>query len=54
MSNAEYLSFVKGQIVAEYVEALDEEILNYVNKESEGWCNNFQGFIPYRYLIENK
>jgi len=19
----------------------------------EGWCNNFRGFIPYRYLIEN-
>lgn len=19
-----------------------------------GWCNNFQGFIPYRYLIENE
>jgi hypothetical protein len=21
--------------------------------ESEGWCNNFKGFIQYRYLIEN-
>ena len=20
----------------------------------EGWCNNFKGFIPYRYLIENE
>ena len=22
--------------------------------ESEGWCNNFRGFIQYRYLVENK
>ena len=22
--------------------------------EEEGWCNNFRGFIQYRYLIENK
>ena len=21
--------------------------------EEEGWCNNFRGFIQYRYLIEN-
>ena len=20
----------------------------------EGWCNNLQGFIPYRYIVENK
>ena len=19
-----------------------------------GWCNNFRGFIPYRYLVENE
>lgn len=24
------------------------------NTELEGWCNNFKGFIPYRYLIENE
>ena len=23
------------------------------NYEDYGWCNNFKGFIPYRYLIEN-
>lgn len=54
MNSDEYLSFIKGQIVAEYVEALDEEVLSYVSKESEGWCNNFKEFIPYRYLIENE
>lgn len=22
--------------------------------ESEGWCRNFKGFIPYNYIIDNK
>ena len=39
MSNAEYESFYKGQI------GLGGE---------SGWCNNFKGFIPYRYFIDNK
>lgn len=39
MSNAEYESFYKGQI------GLGGE---------SGWCNNFKGFIPYRYMIDNK
>ena len=38
MSNAEYESFYKGQI------GLGGE---------SGWCNNFKGFIPYRYFIDN-
>ena len=38
MSNAEYESFYKGQI------GLGGE---------SGWCNNFKGFIPYRYMIDN-
>jgi hypothetical protein len=24
------------------------------DKKTEGWCNNFRGWIQYRYLIENK
>ena len=38
MNNAEYESFYKGQI------GLGGE---------SGWCNNFKGFIPYRYMIDN-
>ena len=34
-----YESFYKGQI------GLGGE---------SGWCNNFRGFITYRYLIENE
>lgn len=26
---------------------------NGVARSSVGWCNNFKGFIPYRYIIEN-
>ena len=39
MSNEEYYSFVKGNI-------------NTTSKI--GWCNNFKGWIPYRYLLENQ
>lgn len=39
MNNYEYVSFYKGQI------GLGGE---------SGWCNNFKGFIPYRYLVDNK
>lgn len=39
MNDAEYESFYKGQI------GLGGE---------SGWCYNLKGFIPYRYLIDNK
>ena len=48
-------------------EAWDEEYFSHFkgNKDwvftdeskfskAHGWCNNFKGWIPYRYLIENK
>ena len=59
MSSDEYVTFVKGQ--TDYLE-IDEpnagEIVSYNkvwNHDKEaGWCNNFRGFINYRYLIEDK
>ena len=48
MSNEEYELFVKGKGKHTTMHAgltFDEEC--------KGWCNNFRGFIPYRYLIEN-
>lgn len=47
MTIAEYSTFVKGKLSM-------NEFLMEVNKEHAGWCNNFKGFIPYRYIIENK
>ena len=40
MSEDEYYDFFKGS-------------LGQNEHESRGWCNNFKGFIPYRYLLEN-
>lgn len=31
----------------------DKVGINKDNRNIYGWCNNFRGFIPYRYLIEN-
>ena len=55
MSNEEHNSYLKG--VIELID-IDEPEYNggiYEPKFSEkGWCNNFKGFIPYRYLVDNK
>lgn len=47
MTVAEYATFIKGKLSM-------KELLIEVDKEHAGWCNNFKGFIPYRYIIENK
>ena len=49
MTTEEYPEFIKGRCYRE------EWNQNYIEipEEIEGWCNNFKGFIQYRYLIEN-
>lgn len=55
MNDEEYQSFFKGKL-----EILNDdrdfedniEIMEPYHSE-KGWCNNFKGFIQYRYLIEN-
>jgi thymidylate synthase ThyX len=44
MSEEEYESFYKG----ERANKEDPEL-----GENKGWCNNYRGFISYRYLVEN-
>ena len=44
MSEEEYESFYKGEGANKGHTGLDE---------NKGWCNNFRGWIQYRYLIEN-
>jgi len=46
MTATEYNTFVKGKLSM-------NEFLVEVKKEHAGWCNNFKGFIPYRYMVEN-
>lgn len=69
MSDEEYYSFIKGKVptqVDKYGITNLEMMpfatgeppvgfsgLNSNNGNKYGWCNNFRGFIPYRYLIEN-
>lgn len=50
MSEEEYCSFVKGEI---YIEFENNDYIE-VPEYNKGWCNNFRGFISYRYLIESK
>lgn len=64
MTNDEYFSFQKVYIVNQLTEKLqDEHALGktqiialgdgYYRIIEYGWCNNYRGFIQYRYLIEN-
>ena len=45
MSEEEYESFYK-------VEGVNKEHTGL--NENKGWCNNYRGFINYRYLVENE
>ena len=50
MHNQEYKEFIKGKVYRE----LENHDYIEIPENTEGWCNNFRGFIPYRYLIENE
>jgi hypothetical protein len=54
MSNDEYNRFTKGYNFSAVYNGNDENNLtdSYGN-DSKGWCDNFKGFISYRYLVEN-
>ena len=60
MSDGEYASFRKGEMRLEWLDkGLKGQLFasfenDYYDGITDGWCNNFRGFIPYRYLIENK
>ncbi len=54
MSDKEYYSFLKGKFCP--IETSDDWYLESflsTEKDNCGWCRNFKGFIPYRYMIEN-
>jgi len=59
MNDEEYAEFIKGRIVCENIDGEIEVglVAEYSDqifpKKHHGWCNNFRGFISYRYLIEN-
>lgn len=43
MSNDEWSRYIKGNHNGDFDFGIG----------AEGWCNNFKGFIPYRYLVDN-
>jgi len=48
MTDYEYETFIKGNI------HLDSQgSLVQTSNDCFGWCNNFRGFIQYRYMVEN-
>lgn len=56
MNFHEYGEFYKGRLCVENFLIKNKEVTYLVgsgNDEDHGWCNNFKGFIQYRYLIEN-
>lgn len=51
MNEEEYDNFVKGHVNT----LINKGRLEYdIEDFQKGWCNNFKGFIPYRYMIDNK
>ena len=56
MSDHEYKYFIKGQLIdcesdGDWQEDGRWEDV-FIENKNTGWCNNFRGFIPYRYLVE--
>ena len=54
MSDDEYYSYVKGTVDAKIDADGFINIEGHTNLNVFGWCNNLKGFIPYRYMIDNK
>jgi thymidylate synthase ThyX len=55
MNDEEYYSYVKGSFSQETEIDADGfiDISTHINNSNNfGWCNNFKGFIQYRYLVE--
>lgn len=51
MSEDEYYTYIKGVEKTAYIDC--DAGIEYFDEEECGWCDNFKGFISYRYLIEN-
>ena len=53
MSDEEYDSFYKGKLALDLPYSKSyPEIIGTEDSDGHGWCNNFRGWIQYRYLIE--
>jgi thymidylate synthase ThyX len=52
MNDEEYESFVKAKLT--FIDEIEWYTIEEPLFREKGWCNNFKGFIPYRYLIDKK
>lgn len=52
MTDEEYESFVKAKLT--FIDEIEWYTIEEPLFKEKGWCNNFKGFIPYRYLIDKK
>lgn len=56
MNMFEHTSFIKGKLHNPEFQDSEGEVIDYlvgIEEKSMGWCNNFKGFIPYRYMVDN-
>ena len=53
MTDKEYQTSVKGEIRKTFNGGPEGEVYQ-IPSYTQGWCNNYRGFIQYRYLIENQ
>lgn len=58
MSEEEYCTFIKGKSNANWDTDLVTDNTYEISAQFDhnvlGWCNNYRGFIQYRYLVENQ
>lgn len=52
MSDDEYYEFAKGRLLVKDGYGDGDSLEQNIDNDTHGWCNNFRGFIQYRYLIE--
>ena len=50
----DYDTFIKGELTLEKItQNFQHYKMDRENKHNTGWCNNFRGWVQYRYMIEN-
>jgi len=54
MNDDEYNRYTKGYNFSAIYDGKESNLIGGFGNDAKGWCNNFRGFIQYRYLIENR
>ena len=54
LTDEEYKQFYKGKLYVGDYDAESDSLPMSLNLKDCGWVNNIKGFIPYRYLVDNK